>query len=102
MIEIEHLPSVRWEILRTLGIGGHMGATDVMIMSVVSAAFLTVDRTDVRNELVYLEDRKWIKLERHEIQPWRAALSGYGRDIVDYTVECPPGIRRPPNPAAKG
>ena len=102
MIELKHLPSARWEILRTLGIGGHVGATDVMILSVVSAAFLTSDRTDVRNELVYLEDRKLVKLECHEFHPWRAVLTRYGRDIVDYTVECRAGIHRPPNPAAKG
>ena len=98
MIEKQHLPSARWEILRTLGIAGHLGATDAMLLSVVSALFLSANRSSVRDQMHYLEDRKLIKVERHPIDPWRAIISRHGSDIYDYQVECLVGIRRPPNP----
>ena len=95
-VDKKHLPAVRWEILRTLDVGGHLGATETMLLSVVGAAFITADRQLVRDEMHYLEDRKLISVERHEIDPWRAVLTRHGRDLVDYQIPCEPGIRRPP------
>jgi len=34
-------------------------------------------------------------LKRHEGAPWTAELTRHGVDVVEYTVECEPGIARP-------
>lgn len=90
------LPSVRWSVLRTLHVGGHLGATEVMIREVVAAEYLGVTTAFVRDQMDYLEKRKLIEVERSEIHPWRATLTRYGYDVAEYQRDVEPGIRRPP------
>lgn len=91
-----HIEGLRWTLLRTLMVGGHLGATDKMCLDVARAEYLGVTLDRVRTEMDYLEERKLIAIERSEIRPWRAKLSRHGRDVVDYQVEVEPGIARPP------
>ena len=49
----------------------------------------------LRDELDYLEKRKLIEIERSQIEPWRATLTRYGKDLVEYRVDCEAGIARP-------
>lgn len=91
-----HIAGLRWTLLRTLMIGGHIGATDQMCLDVARAEYIGVSRERVRTELDYLESRKLVTIERSEMRAWRAKLTRYGRDLVDYEVDCEPGITRPP------
>ena len=50
---------------------------------------------ELRRELDYLADRKMVELEKRPSGDWFADLSRLGVDIVEYTVECGPGIARP-------
>ena len=85
----------RWIILIAVNAGGHLGATEDMILAALRPSWLEVHRAWVRDELVYLESRKLVGIEKHAIKPWRVSLTRHGRDIVDYTVDCEPGIERP-------
>lgn len=95
-IDEKFFPGIRWAILRTCRVGGHLGATEQMIREVVAADYLGADRVFIRDQLHYLETRKLIDLERSEIVPWRATLTRYGYDVADYQVDCEAGISRPP------
>ncbi len=90
------LPGMRWDILRTLRVGGHLGATERMIRDVLVAGYMGVTEHWIRDQLAYLESRKLITIERSEIDPWRVALTRHGYDVADYQIPCEPGIRRPP------
>ncbi|MCY3878043.1 MAG: hypothetical protein OXF74_02550 [Rhodobacteraceae bacterium] len=92
---LKMLPGVRWEILRTLHVAGHLGATESMCMRVVDAAYLGVTRDSLRDQLDYLEKRGLVAIERPELDDWRAALTRHGTDLVEYRIECEPGISRP-------
>ncbi|HDS5467820.1 TPA: hypothetical protein QHY01_004518, partial [Enterobacter asburiae] len=46
-------------------------------------------------ELDYLADRKMVDLEKKPSGDWFADLTRLGVDLVEYTVECGPGIARP-------
>lgn len=92
----QHVSSLRWTILRTIMVGGHLGATDEMIISVARAEFIGVTMMRLRNEMEYLRARDLICVEKSEIRPWRASLTRHGRDVVDYEVPVEPGITRPP------
>ena len=92
------LPGVRWSLLRTIRVGGHLGATETMCRDVVTAEYLGATKRDVRDQLHYLESRKLVTIERSEVEPWRATLTRHGYDVADYQVDCQPGIRRPPRP----
>ena len=91
-----HIAGMRWTILRTLMVGGHMGATDKMCLDVCRAEYIGVSKDRVRTELDYLESRKLVAIERSQAHPWRAKLTRHGRDFVDYEIEAKPGITRPP------
>ena len=95
-ISEQHLPGIRWALLRTVRVGGHAGATETMCRDVVIAEYLGATQDFVRDQLHYLETRKLIQIERSEVDPWRVTLTRYGYDIADYQVECERGIRRPP------
>ena len=91
----KYLPAIRWSILRTVRVGGHLGATETMVKHVIDAEFIGVTQDVLRDELHYLEKRELITLDRHELDPWRAELTRYGYDVADYQVDCLPGIARP-------
>ena len=95
LLNTRMLPGVRWEILRTLHVGGHLGATEAMCQQVVNAAFVGVTAETLRNQFDYLEKRKLIEIQRSDLDPWRATLSRHGTDLVEYRVDCEPGIARP-------
>ncbi|MDE0718423.1 MAG: hypothetical protein OXH64_10855 [Rhodospirillaceae bacterium] len=92
---LKMLPGIRWEILRTLHVGGRLGATEPMLQRVIDAAYIGVTRDALRDQLDYLEKRKLIDVERSELDPWRASLSRHGTDLAEYRVDCEPGIARP-------
>ena len=92
----QHISSLRWSILRTIMVGGHLGATEEMCLSVGRSEFIGVTKMRIRTEMDYLENRKLIELEKSEVRPWRATLTRSGRDVVDYEVDVEPGITRPP------
>ena len=95
-IDKKHLPAVRWDILRTLRVGGHKGATEGMIREVVLEGWMLSTQKLIRDELHYLEARGLIEIEKSELLQWRCKLTRYGYDLADYQVECEDGIRRPP------
>ena len=91
-----HIAALRWTVLRTLMVGGHLGATEKMCLDVARAEYLGVTAERVRTEFDYLESRRLIEIERSEVRSWRAKLTRAGRDLVDYEVDVEPGIARPP------
>ncbi len=91
-----HVAALRWTILRTLKVGGHLGATEKMCLDVARGEYLGVTADRVRTEFDYLESRGLIRIERSEVRAWRAKLTRHGRDVVDYEVDVEPGITRPP------
>ncbi len=92
----DHIAALRWTILRTLMVGGHLGATDKMCLDVARAEYIGVTMQRIHTEFDYLESRKLIETERSELRAWRAKLTRHGRDVVDYEVGVEPGITRPP------
>ena len=97
MTKAQQRATARWSILQTLHCGGHLGATEPMIMAVLVEIVPTQARqAALRDQLVYLERRKLVRIERSEVRPWRATLTRHGIDLVEYQIECEPGIARPP------
>lgn len=89
----EHL---RWLILSTLNAARPIGANEYLILSVVRDVIPDVTGRDLRRELDYLEERRLARITAKESPTWMADLTRDGIDVVEYTVECEPGIARPP------
>lgn len=88
--------SMRWTILQTTHVGGHIGITEDMVLPVLRSSWLGASREAARNEIDYLERRGLVTTERPDLKPWRIRLTRPGQDVVEYTVECEAGIDRPP------
>lgn len=87
---------LRWRILQTLDAGRPYPVSEDIIMKTVSGDDMPISPRELRRELDYLEDRKLITLSGKDTPFWSADLTHHGVDVVEYTVECLPGIARPP------
>ena len=89
------LHSLRWIVLQVIEAGAPYVVTERMCLDAVAAAYPAAGAERLRVELGYLEAGGLIALERSEIRPWEAKLTGSGRDVVDYAVDAPRGVWRP-------
>lgn len=101
-METLQLLGLRWVLLLAVHATVGIGATERMCMDAAQAAYPIVGPHRVRAELEYLESLGMVMLRRSEIRPWHATITGEGRDVVEYVVEAPPGIARPPRSTLGG
>jgi len=90
------IESARWYILLVLDAGRPIGASEDIIQRALDDSALKLTQAELRRELDYLRDRKLIELKGEDTDHWHAELTAAGVDLVEYTVECRPGIARPP------
>ena len=87
--------SMRWNILLTLNNARPIGAYEELVLSTIQAIYPDATALELRRELDYLADRELIDLRKEPSGRWFADLIRYGVDVVEYTVDCDPGIGRP-------
>lgn len=87
---------VRWYLLLALNHARPLGAAEAVLLGTVQGIYGDATALEIRRELDYLEDRRLVAVNRMPSGPWHAELTRYGVDIVEYTVDCQPGIARPP------
>lgn len=95
-LEKSRREQVRWLILTALDAARPIGTTEHVILSPVREIIPDLTPRELRRELDYLEERGLAKLAHKDTPNWRAELTRDGIDVVEYTVECDPGIARPP------
>lgn len=88
--------NIRWLILLALNSARPIGASETIIMSAIQPLVPDITALELRRNLDYLEERKLISITGRTSQPqWFCKLDRYGIDVVEYTVDCDPGIARP-------
>jgi hypothetical protein len=87
---------MRWIILRTLDLYRPSNGVFRTIVQVVQGEFPDATDMEVHRHLDYLEERELVAVSKDPLGQVRVELKRYGIDIVEYTVECDPGIARPP------
>lgn len=90
-----HREQTRWRILKVLDAGRPMPVSEIVILQVMQDASLPVTPSILRRELDYLEDRELVILHGRQTPVWSCELTHVGVDIVEYTIDCLPGIARP-------
>lgn len=85
---------MRWNILRALYAAQPVGTSEAIINTALIEIIPDITILDIRRALDYLAERKLVELERNR-PVWFAKLNRYGVDVVEYTVDCHPGIARP-------
>jgi hypothetical protein len=88
----EHL---RWLIMLTLNNARPIGAFEGPILAVSQSEYPDATALELRRELDYLDDRELVTVQRRPDGRWFAALTRFGVDIAEYTLDCAPGIARP-------
>ena len=87
--------SMRWYILLTLNSARPVGTSEAVIMSTIQGIVPDCTIRELRNELDYLKHRQLVEINSQQGPVWHADLTRCGIDVVEYTVECEPGIARP-------
>lgn len=87
---------MRWNLINTLDKARPHTSSETFLLEVMRAIYPDVTALEVRRELDYLADRELVDLQKQPSGTWFADLTRYGVDIAEYTVDCEPGIARPP------
>ena len=97
MVDLEksRRETLRWLILLTLNAARPRDAGERMVHETIRQELPDATARELRQQLDYLAERELIRLEERNSPTWRAKLTRYGVDIVEYTVDCEPGIARP-------
>lgn len=88
--------TMRWLVILTLHNASPVGAFEELVLATVQGMFPDATALEVRRALDYLSDRELVMLDKQPCGRWFADLKRYGTDVAEYTVECDPGIARPP------
>lgn len=86
---------MRWTLLVAMNLWRPGDATLRSLFGVVQGEYPDATELEVRRELDYLESRELIKIRTDPLGQIRPHLERYGIDIVEYTIDCEPGIARP-------
>ncbi len=86
---------LRWLILLALNAARPMGTSEAVIKNAIEPVILDITQHDVRTELDYLDERGLIHVTGKDGIVWHGKINRYGIDVVEYSVECDPGIKRP-------
>lgn len=86
---------LRWRVLKTLDAGRPLPVSETIILRTLQDIRLPVTPNGLRRELDYLADRELIAIDGRNSPVWLAELTRVGVDVVEYTVDCDPGIARP-------
>jgi len=87
---------IRWYLLVALNVSRPAGAPTTVLLSVIQANYPDATEQEIRRELDYLGDRKLIEIEKApDGHRWHCELNRLGVDLVEYTIDCEPGIARP-------
>ena len=87
--------SLRWYMLLALGYGRPVGCYEEVLLATAQAMYPDATALDIRCALDYLQTRELVQLRKEPSGRWWAGLTRHGTDIVEYTVDCEPGIARP-------
>ncbi len=94
-IEKARREELRWLILRALYAARPIGTSENIIKNAIEPVILDVTVTEIRRELDYLAERDLVTITNKDTPVWSAKINNHGVDIVEYTVDCYPGIARP-------
>ena len=94
-LETANREYLRWLILTTLNAARPVGTSEAIILNAIQTVPLQMTMLELRKELAYLADRSLVTITGKDSPCWHAELNHHGIDVVEYAVECLPGIARP-------
>lgn len=87
--------AVRWYTLRAVEAGRPVAVSEDTIRNALSDAGHGITPAQVRKEMMFLSDAGLLVLEAVERPVWRARLTAFGVNVVEYDAPAPVGVGRP-------
>ena len=87
--------SMRWYLLLTLYNAQPVGCYEEVLLMTIKALYPDATQLEQRKNLDYLKERVLVEIDKQPDGRWFAKLDRYGIDLVEYTIDCQPGIARP-------
>lgn len=97
MIDIQksRREAIRWFILVVAHQYTPNPVSETAILYAIAGEYPDLTLVELRKQLDYLESRKLLTINDRHTGTWSVDITRLGVDIVEYTVECDPGISRP-------
>ncbi|HMW56388.1 hypothetical protein [Accumulibacter sp.] len=86
---------MRWYLLLAIYHARPESVCEAILEGTIRALYADTTAVEIRQQLDYLAHRELISVRKEPAGRWWAELSSIGVDIVEYTVDCAPGIARP-------
>lgn len=87
--------AVRWHLLQIANVHRPQAISLVAMLQIIHTVYPDATSVELRRQLDYLEERGLVKIARDPLDNWFVELNRWGVDVVEYTVDCDPGIARP-------
>ena len=86
---------LRWIMLLALSHARPYGCYEEVLLATAQAIYTDATALEIRRVLDYLQSRRMLELVKEPGGRWKGDLTRLGTDVVEYTVDCEPGIARP-------
>lgn len=87
--------ALRWHLLQIANVSRPQGINTAAMLPIIHTVYANASERELRLQLDYLEERELVKISKDPLDNWTVELTRYGVDIVEYTIDCEPGISRP-------
>jgi hypothetical protein len=94
-LEQKQREEARWRTLRVLDAGRPIAVSENIVWRILNDVSLSLSISVLRRELDYLRTLGLIELEGQQTGTWYGRLTARGVDVVEYTIDAPPGVGRP-------
>ncbi len=86
---------IRWHLMAIANVARPYGINTPALLPVIQSIYADATEHELRRELNYLEERQLVKIKRDPLDNWMVELTRWGVDVVEYAVDCDPGVARP-------
>ncbi len=87
--------AIRWHLLVGINLSRPQGIYTTALLPIIQSVYPDASELELKRELDYLEERELVKIQKDPLDRWMVDLTRWGVDVVEYTVECDPGVARP-------
>lgn len=87
--------ALRWYILLAVYHARPSEICESIVEATLTSVYPDTTAIEIRQQLDYLAHRGLTQSRREPSGRWWAQLTASGVDVVEYTVDCGPGIARP-------
>lgn len=86
---------MRWFLLVAINVSRPVAPSTGSLVPIIQFTYPDATHAEIRKELDYLEARMLVTISRDPLDQWYVDLTREGIDMVEYTIDCEPGIARP-------